>query len=91
MKSHPKKNTLLKAAKANAATKAFKSVFFSPTQETFSPSLLFLIKLFSLPHGLTANSTDTASNVIRYEQSVCGLRAEHLRGESKPAGNIKPA
>jgi len=42
MKSHPQKNTLLKAAKANAATKAFKRVFFSPTQEEFyyfSPTL----------------------------------------------------
>ena len=32
-KAHTQKNTLLKAAEANAATKAFKRVFFSPPQE----------------------------------------------------------
>ncbi|OQY95367.1 MAG: hypothetical protein B6D37_06000 [Sphingobacteriales bacterium UTBCD1] len=42
MKIHPQKNTLLKAAKANATTKAFKRVFFSPAQEeiqSFFPTL----------------------------------------------------
>ncbi|HET8962504.1 MAG TPA: hypothetical protein VFM99_01305 [Chitinophagales bacterium] len=34
-KNHTQKNTLLKAAEGNAATKAFKRVFFSPSQEEF--------------------------------------------------------
>jgi hypothetical protein len=55
--SHPQKNTLLKNAQANAEGNFFKRVFFSPTQEKFLPTLLFLIKLFSPTHGLAANLT----------------------------------
>ncbi len=87
MKSHPQKNTLLKNAQANAEGNYFKRVFFSTPQEKFLTPLLFLIKLFSPTHGLTANSTDTASNVNRFGQSVCGIETVVLRGESKPAGN----
>ncbi len=83
------KNTLLKAAKANATTKAFKRVFFSATQEKFLPTLLFFNKLFSPPHGLTANTTSCASNVNRFGQSVCGLETVVLRGKSRAAHNRK--
>ena len=95
-KAHTQKNTLLKNAlpvpthrEANAESNFFKRVFFSPPQEKFLPPLLFLIKLFSPPHGLTANSTGTASNVNRFGQSVCGLETVVLRGESKAAHNRK--
>jgi hypothetical protein len=33
MKAHSQKNTLLKAAEANAASKVFKRVFFLPPQK----------------------------------------------------------
>jgi hypothetical protein len=83
-----KKNTLLKAAKANATTKAFKRVFFSATQENIFPTLPFLLNLFSPTHGFTANTTSCASNVNRFEQSVCELQATHLRTNSRAAANI---
>ena len=67
--SHPQKNTLLQAARGNAETKACKRVFFSPTQENFFPSLLFLIKLFSQRTGLVLNLTDSASNVNLFVDS----------------------
>ena len=89
MKANPQKNTLLKNAQANAESNFFKRVFFSSTQEKFLPALLFLIKLFSPPHGLTANSTDTASNVNRFVDSVCGHQTVVLRGESMAAHNRK--
>ena len=89
MKSHPQKNTLLKNAEANAEGNFFKRVFFSPTQEKFLPPFLFLIKLFSPTHGLTANTNSCASNVNRFEQSVCGLQTVVLRGNSKAAHNIR--
>ena len=89
MKSHPQKNTLLKNAEANAKGNFFKRVFFSPTQENFFPTLPFLMNLFSPPHGFTANSNSCASNVNRFEQSVCGLQTTHLRMDSKAADNIR--
>jgi hypothetical protein len=51
---NPQKNTLLQAAEANAATKACKRVFFSPTQEEFFPSLPFFNKIISPTHGGSA-------------------------------------
>ena len=89
LKSYPQKNTLLKAAKANATTKAFKRVFFSPPQENFLPPLFFLLKLFSPTHGFTTNSNSSASNVNRFEQSVCGLQTTPLRTNSRAAANIR--
>ena len=38
---------------------------------------------------MTVNSTDIAINVNRFGQSVFGLRAEQLRGESITAANRK--
>jgi len=57
LKANAQKNTLLKNPQANAESNFFKRVFFSPTQEKLLPTLLFLIKLFSPTHGLTANLT----------------------------------
>ncbi|MBL7976645.1 MAG: hypothetical protein JNJ85_17150 [Candidatus Kapabacteria bacterium] len=84
-----KKNTLLQAATSNAETKACKRVFFSPTQENFFPSLPFLIKLFSQRTSIVRNRTETALNVNRFEQPVCGLQTTHHRTDSKPAHNIR--
>ena len=85
-KAHPQKNTLLKAAKANAATKAFKRVFFSPTQEEFFPPLFFLF-FFRHRTGFVRNQTDSASYVNRFVESVCKLDTTQPRIDSKPAGN----
>ncbi len=74
-----KKNTLLQAATSNAETKACKRVFFSPPQKSTLP---FFTNLFFPPHGFTANTTSCASNVNRFEQSVCGLETVVLRGDS---------
>ena len=52
MKAHPQKNSLLQAAQGNAETKACKRVFFSPSQENFSP--LFFNKIILPTHGLCA-------------------------------------
>ena len=86
MKSHPQKNTLLKNAQANAKGNFFKRVFFSPTQEEFFPSLFFLI-FFSPTHGFTANTNSCASNVNRFEQTVCGLQTTPLRTDRRASGN----
>ena len=88
-KALTQKNTLLKAAEANAATKAFKRVFFSPPQENFLPPLFFLIKLFSPTHGLSANTNSCASNVNRFVETVCGLQTTPLRTNSTAAANIR--
>ncbi len=89
-KAHTQKNTLLKAAEANAETKAFKRVFFSPAQKEiqiiFFPTLRFFYFFFQ---RTVRNLTVWASNVNRFEQSVCGLRTEPLRMNSMPAANKK--
>jgi len=81
-----KKNTLLKNAEANAKGIFFKRVFFSPPKKSTLP---FFTNLFSPPHGFTANTTSCASNVNRFEQSVCGLQTTHLRTDSRAADNIR--
>ena len=86
-KSYPQKNTLLKNAQANAASNFFKRVFFSPTQEEFSPPFLFLIKLFSPTHGFTANTTSCASNVIRFGQGMSKLGTSPLRTDRRASAN----
>ena len=86
-KANAQKNTLLKNAQANAEGIFFKRVFFSPTQEKFLPPFLFLIKLFSPTHRLTANSTSCASNVNRFLDSVCGLDTTALRTDRRASGN----
>ena len=88
-KAHPQKNTLLKNAEANAEGNFFKRVFFSPTQEKFLPTLLFLIKLFFQRTGFVRNRTDIASNVNRFVDSACGLQTVVLRSDSRAAHNIK--
>ena len=89
LKATAQKNTLLKNAQANAESNFFKRVFFSPTQEKIFANASFFNKIIFPTHGLTANSTDTASNVNRFVDSVCGHLTVVLRGESKPAGNRK--
>ena len=74
-KAHTQNNTLLKNAQANAKGNFFKRVFFSPTQEEiqiiFFPTLRFFNYLFF--QRTVRNRTDIASNVNRFEQSVCKL------------------
>lgn len=79
-----KKNTLLKAAEAIATTKAFKRVFFSPPKNL---PFLFLQIYFSHRTDFVRNRTNIASNVNRFEQSVCGLDTTRLRRESITAHN----
>ena len=88
-KAHTQKNTLLKNAQANAESNFFKRVFFSPTQEEFFSTLPFLKHLFSPTHRFTANTNSCASNVNRFEQSVCGLQTTRLRTDSRAADNIR--
>jgi hypothetical protein len=85
-KALTQKNTLLKNAQANAASNFFKRVFFSPPKKSTLP---FFTNLFFPPHGFTANTNSCASNVNRFEQSVCGLQTTHLRTNSRAAANIR--
>ena len=83
-----KKNTLMQAATSNAETKACKRVFFSPTQEEIQiifPSLRFFNYLFF--QRTVHNRTETASNVNRFEQSVCNLDTTHFWTERRASGN----
>ena len=84
MNANAQKNTLLKAAKGNAATKAFKRVFFSPPK---NPPFLFLQIYFSYRTGFVLNRTDIASNINRFGQSECKLDTTHLRTDSRAAHN----
>jgi len=72
MKSHPQKNTLLKNAQANAESNFFKRVFFSPTQKEIQIIFFPTLRCFNFfSHRTVRNRTDIASNVNRFEQSVC--------------------
>ena len=87
MKANAQNNTLLKAAKGNAASNFFKRVFFSPAQEEFqifSPSLQKKIKT---PQRTVLTWTDIATNVNRFGQSVCRLDTTHLWTERRAAHN----
>jgi len=90
-KAPTQKNTLLKAPEANAATKAFKRVFFSPTQEEiqiiFFPTLRFFNYLFF--QRTVQTRTDTAYNVNRLEQSVCEYGHDSFGQTAAHAGNNK--
>jgi hypothetical protein len=86
MKANAQKNTLLQAAQANAATKACKRVFFSPTQEEFFPPLFFLF-FFSLRTGLVLNPTDNISNVNLLGQSACKIDTSTLWTDRRASGN----
>jgi len=83
-------NTLLKNAQANAASNFFKRVFISPTQEEiqiiFFPTLCFFNYLFF--QRTVLNSTDSASNINSFGQSVCKLDTTHHRTEKTTAANI---
>ena len=83
-KANAQKNTLLKNAQANAESNFFKRVFFSPPKKSTLP---FFTNLFFPPHGFTANTNSCASNVNRFEQSVCGLQTTPLRMNSRAAAN----
>lgn len=87
-KANAQKNTLLKNVQANAESNFFKRVFFSPTQRKNFATPLFLIQLFSPTHGLTASTTSSASNVNRFEQSVCGLDNSTLRTDRRASANM---
>ena len=82
-----KKNTLLKNAQANAASNFFKRVFFSPPQEKFLPTPLFLIQLFSQRTGFVLNQTDIALNVNRFYKPFCKLGTTHLRADRRATAN----
>jgi|JI10StandDraft_1071094.scaffolds.fasta_scaffold30092_6 hypothetical protein len=79
-----KKNTLLKAAKGNVATKAFKRVFFSPPQKSTLP---FFTNLFFPTHGFTTKTNCCESNVNLLGQSVCNLDTIHLRADRRASAN----
>ena len=82
------KNTLLKNAQANAEGNFFKRVFFSPPKKK-TPPLFKKRNLFFPTHGFTANTNSCASNVNRFEQSVCGLQTVVHRTNSRAAYNIR--
>ena len=71
------KNTLLQAAQANAKVKACKRVFFSSTQEEFSPPLFFLF-FFSLRTGTVHNLTGRTSKLNSYGQVTANLTQHHF-------------
>lgn len=79
-----KKNTLLKAAKSYATTKAFKRVFFSPPK---NPPFLFFQIYFSQSTGYVRNRTDIAFNVNSFGQSVCRFVSSLLRTDRRASGN----
>lgn len=86
-KALTQKNTLLKAAKANAATKAFKRVFFSPTQEEFFPPPFFLF-FFTHRTGSLQNRSDSVSIVNRFMDRFVGNSDRHeLRTDRRASGN----
>jgi len=84
-KALTQKNTLLKNAQANAKSIFFKRVFFSPTQENFLPTLLFLIKLFSPTHGFTANSTRHRYECKWLREQFRADIGEHCLGQKRTA------
>ena len=82
------KNTLLKNAQPNAEGNFFKRVFFSPPKKKM-PTHFKKRNLFFSPHGFTANTNSCASNVNRFVETVCELRADVLRMNSRAAHNIR--
>ena len=82
-KATAQKNTLLKNAQGNRTSNFFKRVFFFFTPRQNFPTAYF----FSPTHGLSGNRTDTASNVNRFEQSVCCLDTTPLRTDRRASGN----
>ena len=86
--SHPQKNTLLQAAKANAETKACKRVFFTPAQEEFyffSPTLRYF-NFFA-----TAQPTDKQSEgLLQTLTGLCNLtRTTEARTANRVGGSAR--
>lgn len=84
----PTKNTLLQAATSQPTNQSLQESIFSSTQEKLknkkSPTLQKNKTSF---HRTVQTLTDTALNVNRLEQSVCGLDTTHLRTDSRAAHN----
>ena len=78
--AHPQNNTLLKAAKANAATKAFKRVFFSPPQDKIE------LKKISFPSENKKYPT-TQSNTTQMTVKLNRNNGLRERIDRTPAGN----
>lgn len=87
-KANAQKNTLLKNAQANAINIFFKRVFFSPPKKKM-PTLFKKRNLFFPTHGLSADTTSCASNVNRFEQTLCDPQTVVLRSDSRAAHNIR--
>ena len=80
MKSPHTKNTLLKNAQANAESNFFKRVFFLPPQEKLKNKKFPPLQKNKTSFQRTLQTcTDTASNVNRFVDSVCGLETVVLR------------
>lgn len=86
--SHPQKNTLLQFTQANAVTKNCKRVFFSPPQEKLKNKKFPTLQKIKLLLTHSANLTDTASNVNRFVDKVCGLDTADHRTERRASGNM---
>ena len=90
MKSPHTKNTLLKKRTSQRCKQFFlREYFFSHPNRIikfFSPTLQKKIKS---RQRTVLTWTDTALNVNRFAQSVCGLQTTHLRTDSRAADNIR--
>jgi hypothetical protein len=84
MKSPHTKNTLLQFAQGNRTNQKLQESIFSPTQEKLknkkSPPLQKNKTSF---HRTVQTLTDTALNVNRFEQSVCGLDTTQCFGQTE--------
>ena len=78
----------MKAAQGNAEIKAFKRVFFSPSQEKYLPTLLFLIKIFRQRTGLVRNRMGITSNLNRFVKSFCEHEQYCFGRTAAHAGNM---
>ena len=89
IKAHTQKNTLLKtAASQRCEPKFLREYFFLPPKKKFFLPSFFLF-FFSHRTGTVRNTTVSASNVNRFEQSVCKLDTANLRTDSRAAANRK--
>jgi hypothetical protein len=88
MKSPHSKNTLLQFAQGNRTNQKLQESIFSPTQEKLkakkSPTPQKNKTSF---HRTVQTLTDTALNVNRFGQSVCGLATSALWIDRRASGN----
>lgn len=90
MKSLHAKNTLLQFPQGKCAIQKLQESIFSPPQDKLkNKKFPALQKNKTSFHRTVRTSNSFASNVNRFEQSVCELETVVLRGDSKPAGNRK--